>query len=134
MEGKNAVVGCSILLQSMKRVVLQDVTNLCLKKSNIIGGRVQAGNGVEERDTKPVQWFSSSDGCKASFWYASSIWKACEKKWYRYMCKVNEDDPKDGEEVNYDDCDAHGNEEIKLQGAYYIYFSLCYPQFASWID
>ncbi|KAL8115981.1 hypothetical protein AgCh_022467 [Apium graveolens] len=58
LEGKNATVGCSALLQSKKRAVLQDVTNLCRKKSNIMGGRVQsgiqAGNGVEERDTKPV--------------------------------------------------------------------------------
>ncbi|XP_074343972.1 lysine-specific demethylase JMJ25-like isoform X2 [Apium graveolens] len=43
MDGKNAAAGCSALLQSIKRVVLQDVTNLCLKKSNIIGGRVQPG-------------------------------------------------------------------------------------------
>lgn len=41
IEGKNVTVGCTAFSQCKKRAVLQDVTNLCLKKSNIKGGRVQ---------------------------------------------------------------------------------------------
>ncbi|KAK1394668.1 Cyclin-A2-4 like [Heracleum sosnowskyi] len=59
-DGNNASVGDTdtACLQHKKRAVLQDVTNVCRKKSNTKGDGFQssnqAGNGVEGRGTKPV--------------------------------------------------------------------------------
>lgn len=40
-DGNNAAVGDAACLQPKKRAVLQDVTNVCRKKSNTKGGRFQ---------------------------------------------------------------------------------------------
>ncbi|WOG82282.1 hypothetical protein DCAR_0101445 [Daucus carota subsp. sativus] len=58
-DGSNATVGYTACPQDKKRGALQDVTNMCHKKYNIDGSGAQqsynqAGNGVAERNTKPV--------------------------------------------------------------------------------